>query len=298
MSTVKFPYYSGNIKFTKALGHVTISQFTHAIGNPHWNTERIINDLKTTESPQLRRQLKQRLFSFTPAVWITKGLKRSYKNVDYFTGLMQIDLDGINDLKIAEDLKQWVFAQPECVCSFLSPSGNVKALIRIDNPTGKEEYKLFYNAVQEKYDETGYFDEATKNAVLPMFISVDRNILKRQFSQAEVWTDKKRVQIEYTALHNHPTSTYFDSNEDGYARTMRILKSKINDIVDNGHPQVRSAALILGSRVGAGYVDKMSAMNEIVYLIQSNNYLQKGVEGYISTARWGIEEGMKSPKYY
>jgi hypothetical protein len=56
--------------------------------------------------------------------------------------------------------------------------------------------------------------------------------------------------------------------------------------------------LIFGTRVGAGYVDRYEAENELISLVQQNRYLSKGLSGYLTTAKWGLNEGVKTPSYY
>ena len=80
--------------------------------------------------------------------------------------------------------------------------------------------------------------------------------------------------------------------------TLDIFSNKINAIGESGHPQLRSACLVLGSRCGAGYLSAGEAMIQAEYLIKSNQYLQKGISGYIATAKWAINQGYGKPKYY
>jgi len=65
-----------------------------------------------------------------------------------------------------------------------------------------------------------------------------------------------------------------------------------------GHYQLRSACLVFGTRVGAGYVDKYNALEEVEHLVGQNAYLSKGLKGYRETAKWGVNEGCKTPNYY
>jgi hypothetical protein len=257
-----------------------------------------MNAVKYAENPAEKRAAKQQLYSFTPSVYIEKGDKRKYSNIKYYTGLMQIDLDGIEDHRIADDLKHWLFEQDECVCSYFSPSGNVKGLIHIETPVNKDHYKRLFNSIEEKYEQTGYFDIATKNLVLPLFLSVDENILWRPIEDTTPWIREKIKQKNFVHHSATPTYDFEDPNENPERRTLSILKNKFDNINDFGHPQVRSAALVLGSRVGAGYIAKVDAEIAISNFIRSNQYLSKDVDGYIKTAYWGIAEGIKNPKYY
>lgn len=300
ITQIKFPYYSGNIYKTEVLGHVTLEEFCFAHMNPKPHVETIIKEIQqadATGNKQLKRTLKHKLFSFTPSVKIPIRRGRKYDNVVSFTGLMQLDFDGMDE-PTALDIKQWLFEQPETITSYISPSGlGVKGLIRIKQPSDKEHYKAIFKAVQAKYEEVGYLDSSTKNAMLPLFLSIDRQMLVRDLNEAKVWVDEDWSVIQHVRL-NDTQPTNFNPNENDKERTLRILRDKINGINDNGHYQVRSAALILGSRVGAGYITVTDAQQEIELLIRSNGYLKKGTSGYIATALWGISEGYKNPKYY
>ena len=304
LKDIKFPYYSGNIRFTKVQGYVNLYQFIYAHRNPKLSTIQTIRQVQAAEKlnfKKLKRKLKHNLYSFTPSVYIAKDYKRKYENVLEWTGLMQLDFDKIPDLNTAIEIKHYVFSQPETITCFLSPSGKgVKAIIKIKKPEDKEHYKAIHKAVSKKYNETGYFDEATKNAMLPLFLSLDYEIFYKSLSRVTEWVKEDWNKPDYVSLNNAPpkrSTTNFNSLAN-VSKTLRIFRDKINNINDNGHTQLRSACLILGSRVGAGYIDDYTAREEAERLIKNNNYLSKGTSGYISTAYWAISEGSKNPKYY
>jgi hypothetical protein len=300
MKKIKFPYYSGNIKLTNVLGYVDIDTFIFVHKNPKPATLNVLEEIKKAGElgdKQLKRKLKHKLFAFTPSVYIGKGYARKYDNVLSWTGLMQLDFDGIPDVNTAIDIKHYVFEKPEIVCTYISPSGTgVKALMKIKIPEDKAHYKALHKGMVSEFEETGYLDLATNNAMLPLFVSADKDILFRNYDNCPEFSKEDWNKPEYIRLNNEKPNN-FNSN-DGENKTLRILADKINNININGHPQVRSAALILGSRVGAGYLDVITAQNEITNLIKSNSYLSKGYSGYLSTALWGISEGYKNPKYY
>ncbi len=296
---ILFPYYSGNIKLTKSMGFVSLEKFISAHKTPTKANDLIFKQLRICEDPKEKRLLKHKLSAFTPSVVIHKGYKRKYSNISEYTGIMQVDLDGIDDYKMALEIKEWAFNQPECITSYLSPSNNVKALIRIAKPTDQEHYIRLHNAVTEKYEETGFFDTATKNAVLPLFLSKDYNIKFREYEEATVWKEEKIIEIKHEQLNDLPPPNFNSLDQsNNYNKTIRIVTNKISLISSNGHPQVRSASLILGSRVGANYLSKSDALICISNLIKQNSYLSKGVKGYLETAEWGINQGINKPKYY
>lgn len=304
---IVFNYFSGNIKFTRPLGNMTLAGFINMHKNPKPEILDIIVDVKVAAANgdiALKRELKHKLYSFVPAVKFKVGGVRKYEDVENFTGLMQLDFDGIVNQEKAYDLKHYLFTTYQCVvCSYLSPSGKgVKALIHITKPRDKEHYKAIYKTIEAEFEQIGYFDTATKNIVLPLFISDDINILSRDISQTiawdkEDWTQSSKINRPPPNL-KFPTQRYQSEIDYYYDKTVKLFMKRISNISDNGHPQLRTACLILGSRVGAGYITKAEAEQLTQSMIESNSYLNKNIKGYITTSMWAIEEGSKTPKEY
>lgn len=296
---LKFNYYSGNIKNTIPLGIVTLEQFIDAHENPTDDTISILN-LVSKASGQEKRKLKHKLYAFTPSVIIKSRGVRCYNDVACWTGLMQLDFDKLKSEDDAKELKYDLFdTYPFIVCSYLSPSKKgVKCLIRITIPKNKEHYKAIHKAIRTEFKDYKTFDNATNNAVLPLFLSQDTNILFQEYDKCDIYNTEDWSVTEYVSLNNHK-STFVKSNDDHYYnKTIRIFSDKINYIIGEGHSQVRSACLILGSRCGAGYIDQFECHSLAEDLIKSNNYLTKGTSGYISTSKWAINQGILNPKYY
>lgn len=302
---IKFPYYSGNIFKAEALGFVTLDKFIQLHKSPTKKTKETILKIKEARirgDIKAKKELKNTLTAFTPSVIINTGDSRKYINIKRFTGLMQIDLDGIPTKQKAIDLKEHIFHNyEEIVCSYISPSmQGVKALMRIKIPTDVEGYKALHKAVEKEFEQYEYFDTATKNAILPLFLSYDPEILYRSYESAIVWDFEDWSRTEYVSLNEapEPRNTEDKSSTYYYNKVGRIISERINDIVDNGHPQVRDTSLVLGSRVGAGYITHSEAEHLIESLIKNNSYLQKGIVGYVKTAFWAINQTINNPKYF
>ena len=162
-----------------------------------------------------------------------------------------------------------------------------------------KEYQDYYRAIEEEFETYDGFDPAPKNAVLPLYISHDVFIRYRE--NAKVWSIKKEVVQDLRELYPIPRKQYkpLKSNDKNKNRAINTVRKMINGIIDSpGHFQLRSASLIFGTRVGYGYVDYYEAKQELENLCRANSYLSKGLEGYIITANWGLENGLKTPKPY
>lgn len=302
---IKFPYYSGNIKFAKCMGHCSLEYFIKAHKNPNPRTRRILEEIKVADSNQdkaAKRALKHQLFSFTPSVYVRKGFKRKYENVILYTGLMQLDFDKLRDKQEAIDLKNHIFKNyKHIITAYLSPSGlGVKCIMRIKKPKSKDQYKALHKAIMLEFEQYDCFDKATTNAMLPLFLSWDPKILYRDYEDCFEWNEEDWNEPEYVELNETPNNfnTSYRSDESEYSKTVRIFTNKVDNIIDNGHTQLRSACLILGSRAGAGYINSNEAKMIAEMCINRNSYLQKDLNNYKSTALWAVDEGFKNPKYY
>lgn len=319
MSGLKFPYYSGNIEHANVIGHVTLERFIQSHKNPTSKTiETIdaINKARLDGNIDDKKRLKETLPSFTPSVMINTNERRRYSNIQKFTGLMQIDLDKIDSEERAIALKEHIFhTHDEMICCYLSPSRvGVKGLmkIEIENPLELHgglhwvdekirRFKALHKAVEKEFAQYEYFDTATKNAILPLFLSYDKDILYRPLETCFEWSDTDWSEVEYINLNPapKPAPRHTSTNEKYYYdKVTRIISKRINSIVENGHPQVLATSLVLGSRVAAGYLTENEAEYLIENLITSNSYLSKGTKGYIKTAYWAIGQGRKTPKYF
>lgn len=294
-----FSYYSGNIHLTKCIGHVSIEQLIKSIKNTKPHLKQIFDDIANEQDKAKRRELKWKLYSFTPSVLINVGLKRSYSNISEWTNFIQIDIDNINNIEDAINLKHKLFDFDYCVTSFLTPSlRGVKALFLINKPNSIEHYKAIHKSLYKYLENNNIkgLDYATKNGVLPMFLSTDKDILYRDIGDCSLYTGEDWSVDERNNIEPNKTST--KSTNDYNRLKNRVLSNSrylINAIVDNGHPQLLKASLIIGSRVGAGYLSQSDAEEHIFNLIDNNSYLNKNLSGYKKTALWGIKEGIKNP---
>ena len=302
-------YYNGDIEDSVCVGHCSILGFIRANMKPNAKSTELFKQIQLASEKgdkKLKNELKKGLHYFTPAVNIPIGKRRKYENIQNFTGYMQVDFD--NEPK-AELLKQHVIDTKGMVCAYLSPSKKgVKGLIRIPVVQSVEEYKEYFYGVKDYFESLGIetFDSATKNAVLPLYQSNDPKLIYNPLH--DIW-DVKGSPPENDLLNiksEPPNIEYPEGDEYTYQSmayfkriTIEIFKSKINEIVtEPGHPRLRDASLILGSRVGAGYLTQSEAESVAHFEISNNSYLRKDVKGYSHTASWAISQGIRNPKYY
>lgn len=287
---VQFNYYPANIKQSAPLGLITLEQFINSIKFPKQKFIQLFDKIKEAEQNKnlaLKMELKSKLVSFTPCVVIDK--KRDYNNILSFTGLMVLDFDHLDSPEYSEEFKQYLFNEYKfIIAAWLSASKHgVRALINIPVCNSTDEFKTYFMGIKEKLFKYKGFDTAPKNCVLPLFYSIDMNILHR--NNASLFSQK------YTPMVKPQVKQYIINDKTNIVE--KIIYKKINHIIDNGHPQLRAAAYLLGGFVGARYISEDYALDSIFKMIESNNYLSQKATIYKKTAHTMIKKGQYQPTY-
>jgi len=286
MTGIRFQYYSSNVYEPTPLGNLDLYEFLQAIKQPKSHIIELFERLRSTTDEAIRNQIKTHLYYFTPAVIVKE--RRCYDCIDQFTGLMVLDFDKVID---PTELKSAIINEYEWIIAvWLSASGNgVRALVNIPIIQTVEDYKSLFRGIQYRTElgQVKGFDVAPQNPVLPLFMSYDPDILYRSCDTE--WDQT------YTPPVSAPLEQYkFDGNPD---RVARIIRSSINRIVNNGHPQLRAAAFSLGGYVGSGLITPDEAVQLIDHLIATNEYLSQKSKVYMKTARDMILKGQAKPLY-
>lgn len=298
----KFQYYPANIKKCKPLGFTTIEEFKTLHKEPTRKMIEVFGNIAEAEvknDMELKAKIKQNnLLYFTPCVYIKDW--RKYDNIIKFTGLLVLDFDHIEN---AEAFKKHLFYEyPFIISAWLSPSKKgVKALVRIpvievQNPISKstDEFKEYFDAISDIMELYDGFDKINQNPAQPLFQSYDPELLFR--TDATIFSKRKPKPKFIPRPSVQPFRT-FNSTEKKEA-IIRMIVRKMNEIVDNGHPQLRRITYTLGGYVGGGYLSQSEAKVLIYNLIECHSYLCKGISGYKKTASTFIKKGMEKPLYW
>ena len=305
MNQPTFQYYSANIKAAQPIGIVTLIQFLHAIKNPKAEIAEVYAKIRKAEIDQdlkLKADLKQKLYSFTPAINV-KG-RRRYLDIVSFTGLMPLDFDHLESRGQAEEFRDFLINDYSfIVAAWLSSSGRgVRALVRIPNLTdevGKgaiKKYKALFNGLAKNATFEGFdgFDYAPKNCVLPLFLSYDKGLKSRGWEEAEtwegVWVEPERVAPVMDVRSD--SSVNYSLNE---RRISGIVRSALSKISDSGHLILRSIAFTVGGYVGGGEISFIFAENLLYLEIDNHAYLRQKANTYKRTATDMLKLGEREP---
>lgn len=270
-------------------GTLTLGQFLYGVKNPDEKVKGIFEEIAKAEKTGNQAQkmmLKSQLFSVTPCVIVNKV--RKYDDIQGFTGLLVLDFDHL-DTEIVEDFKNHIFYEYEFLyATWTSPSRHgVKAIAKIPVSKSVDDFKAYYAGIEKIFEVYNGYDPTPKNCILPLFYSYDNNLLYRK--EPEVFNKK------HIPLIAPPVRQYIvDEKPD---KVTRVISAKINLITDNGHPQLRAAAFLLGGYVGAGHISEDEATNLIEQLIDTNAYLSQKAAVYKRTAQEMIKSGSSFPVY-
>ena len=295
MNDILFQYYGSDIRNTTPLGCVSLDYWIQSMVNPKPEFKDIFEKIQIaslSNNKAEKDELKRHLYFFTPAVLVNS--KRRYSDINRFTGLLTVDFDGL-EIDYAKEFKEALFKEYKfIICSWLSASKKgVRALIKIPISKNVNEFKSYYNAIREELSIYNGFDVATQNAVLPMFMSYDTEILFR--NDYTEWNKK------YTAPEPLKIQQYFVNESN--SNIDKIVISGVNKITSNGHPQLRAVAFALGGYISAGYITESNAIQLIENCINNNSYLNRRHNGlqmaevYKTTAKTMIINGQFKPLF-
>ena len=291
MEKILFNYYPADIKKTKPIGIVNLKQLINAIENPKPEIKHIFEQIRLAEisgNQKLKSDLKTKLYYFTPCIIIGSGNERQYKNIIKWNGVVMLDFDHLQP-EYCKEFKQVLFDNYKCIiATWLSASQHgLRVLIKIPEAKSVTEFKQYWEAIRKEFDKYHGFDTATKNCILPMFMSYDKDILYR--NDFETW-NKKHIEIIKPIVKQ-----YIIQDKSNHIES--ICNIAVNKIISNGHPQLRAISFALGGYISAGYIDENTANNMINKMIEGNNYLSQKHEVYKKTAKTMINQGMLNPLY-
>jgi VirE N-terminal domain len=290
-----FQYYRANIKSNKPIGYINLNQFIKCHINPKDNIKEVfrkIVDAEQTGNRQLKAELKQNnLYYFTPCVQVYPY--RRYSDIRYFTGLLVLDFDHINN---AKEFKQFLFDNYKFIIAvWLSPSKyGVKCLVKIPVVNTVDEFKEYYYGIVTEMEIYNGFDGSGQNPVLPLFQSYDPELLFRD--DFDIWEIKGIKVSDFTTAIELPPSD-IDITDKDKQTVIKIINTGFNNINDYGHPPLRGLCIAVGGYVSAGYISEHDAIDLVKCRIENHPYLSKGVTGYKKTAEWSIMTGKKKPIY-
>ena len=155
-----------------------------------------------------------------------------------------------------------------------------------------DEFKGLFYGIAAEMDQYNGFDPTGQNCVLPCFQSYDPDILIRY--NPETWTTTGTKANSLPAIPATLPAGIIASDRHKEA-VIKMINTGFDNIIDVGHPALRSLCISIGGYVISGYIDLYEAQQLINYRIETHPYLKKGVRNYQLTAAWSLSQGMNKP---
>lgn len=251
-----------------------VSYFLERIKNG--DSREIIEKIRKEENKNVRQGLKKTLPAICFNGHFTKRAKIGLKKA---SGLMILDFDDVEDAEVKKnDLKQ-----NKCILSaWISPSGGVKALLKINEVKSDEDFKNIFSSVSNDFEG---IDESGKDISRLCYESYDPDIY-----------------INFEAETYIPTIIdYFDNSEIGEVtnipiKDVNLIANKLLKWFEKKYnPSARNNSIfIFASALNDFGVDKPTALNYCQTFSQKGfgiNEIKNVVDSaYKKTAQFGNKE--------
>lgn len=211
-------------------------------------------------------------------VWQGVFKYRNSKSITAHSGIATMDFDHVKDAAFFRD---YIFNNYSCVyAAFISPSGEgVKVLVHIPVVSNDKEYKEYYNALLTYFPEAKA-DPSTKDIGRVCFVSDDKDLKRRQWTQTTVFDERASEQGVQLPVNG--------GNGGVSANPLDIAALMIRKAAEGQkHFTLLKASRLLGGYVAGGLVDYQDATELLEAEISRRNV------DNMETARRTIQDGLK-----
>jgi hypothetical protein len=287
---IQFNWYKNGIKNIKPDGLISLRQFINAVMNPKEEMKQAFREIEKAAkegNKQLKGQLKtDKLFFTTPSVIVNPI--RNYESIEKFNPIIVMEYDAI---EYAAELRDYIFEkQKSCIFAFLSPSKTgAKFLFLSETPKDIDDYKSLFCGLAYELDKFKGLDMSNLRVTQPLFNSWDENA---KFREGAVPSTKRGYKTNSFIPFDGEISYPENVSEEDKQECFNMISHLIERIEDSGHNQVISTAFLSGGLCSFYGIDLWDLLEE---KIRENEYLSKGTEGYLKSARTMYNKGQLNP---
>ena len=291
---VSFQWYQNGIKTIRPSGNITLRQLINAIISP--KTEmieafKLIQEAGARGDKAEKDRLKaERLFFTTPSAIFDPI--RNYDSIKEFRpfGIFEYD-----DIPHCEELRDYIFEKrKDCIFAFSSPSKTGCKFVFLfgEIPTSVDHYKQLWFGVAHDLDKFINLDLSNERCTQPLYNSFDPEAKFREDAVGSVVKGyKENSFVPFVGEIEIPEEV----NEEDVEQCFNLISHLIGRIDSSGHNQVVSTTFTasgLCTYYGIN-IDEMWALIEDK--IRNNDYLSKGTENYLKTAKTMFNKGLGFP---
>ena len=275
-----------NIKDSVANSTTTLEEFLLGVKNGKWQSE--IETLRTeyaTNGKSDRYTLLKNKLQNISISGTFEGKRANANAVDH-TGVIQVDIDGVDDVQGA--FKK-LCSSPYIAFAFISPSGaGVKAGLRIEQDFSI--HKDVHKQAKEFFSIKGW-DDSVKDPARVCYVSYDENVYINNSAELFKCMPKKKLPKKNIAKLTY----YNDSVTEKWAN--QLFDSAYKIITEASEGELHSSRLKAGQLLGGGVAHGLFSADDIMYKMES--IVEQNTRLNIATAMKDIRDaannGFKNP---
>lgn len=289
-----FQWYSRGISTVKPDGNITLRQLINSIISPKkemLESFELIKQAGLSGNKAEKDRLKaERLFFTTPSAIFNPI--RNYASITNFTNFGIFEYD---DIEHCEVLRDYIFEKrKDCIFAFCSPSftGCKFVFLFGETPTSIIHYKQLWFGVACELDKFKNLDLSNARCTQPLYNSYDPNA---KFRENAVGVVVKGYKINSFVPFVGEIETPENVSDEDKEKCFNLVANLINRIIDSAHNQVLSTSFLSGGLSAFYGINQDEMFNFLEDKIRSNNYMKKGTEGYLTTAKTMYFKGLINP---
>jgi hypothetical protein len=291
---LQFQWYSNGIKTIKPNGFISLRQLINAIISPKPEMIEAFELIKKAglagDKAEKDRLKAEKLFFTTPS-----AIFDPIRNYDSIVEFRPFGVFEYDDISHCEELRDYIFEKrKDCIFAFASPSFTGCKFIFLfgETPASIKHYKELWFGIAHDLDKFINLDLSNERCTQPLYNSYDPNAKFREDAVGCVARGfKENSFVPFVGEIEIPEEV----NEEDVEECLKLIGHLIRRISDSGHNQVISSCFTASGFCAYYGIQTDDMWNLIESEIRSNDYLAKGVEGYIKTATTMFNKGLNFP---
>ena len=291
---LQFQWYTNGIKTVKPSGNITLRQLINAIVSPKAEmieAFKLIQDAGVRGDKAEKDKLKaEKLFFTTPSAIFDPI--RNYDSIKEFRPLGIFEYD---DISYCEELRDYIFEKrKDCIFAFSSPSKTGCKFIFLfgETPTSIQHYKELWFGIAYDLDKFKGLDLSNERCTQPLYNSYDPNAKFREDAVGgTIKGYKENSFVPFVGEIEIPEEV----NEEDVEQCFNLISHLIDRIEDSAHNQVLSTAFLSGGLTTFYGINQDEMWNLLEGKIRDNQYMKKGTDGYLTTAKTLFVKGLQNP---
>ena len=291
--SLQFQWYANGIKTIRPNGNITLRQLINAIISPKpemIEAFKLIQEAGARGDKAEKDRLKaEKLFFTTPS-----AIFDPIRNYDSIVSFLPFAVFEYDDIPHAEELRDYIFEKrKDCIFAFTSPSlTGTKFIFHIETPTSISHYKALWFGIAHDLDKFINLDLSNERCTQPLYNSYDPNAKFREDAiESTVKGYKENAFVPFVGEVKIPEEV----NEEDVEECLKLITYLIDRIESSAHNQVISVSFLSGGLVSFYGINQDEMWNLLEDKIRDNQYMQKGTNGYLKSAKTMYLKGLQNP---